>query len=144
LWYVKKHDGETLAETIRHDKVALQASGGPQHGAAYYLALKAKFRSDEDPLMALQAKDKQQVVSPDFLQAMMLAKRQHPDRSGMQAFFVSTQKVPNQLELVGILKFFVGLKPGCGKQAGIALDCLRFIARHQIQEVFPDELIIVQ
>ena len=57
----------------------------------------------------------------------------------MQAFFTSSLEKPNQTEVCGILKFMVTLKEGCSAQHRVAMDALRYCARHDVHKTFPLE-----
>jgi hypothetical protein len=136
--YVDKVNGKTLDETIRAKKKDAMDKGETV-GASFYAKLKKDFIAEGDPMALLAAKDPKQSVRPELMKAMIAGKRQHPERTGLQSFFVSSATPPNQMEAVGVFKYFLGLKPTCQQQTSLGTDFLRWVARLGVDRLFPEE-----
>lgn len=112
-------------------------------GARYYRTLKDQYRAPTDPLSMLTAPNPPQIVAPSLLKAMIATKKARPDHTLMQAYLGRAAK-PNKTELVGILKWGLGLRPSSDKQVGPLMDLCRFIARTDVCKHYPDEFAVMQ
>ena len=63
-----------------------------------------------------------------------------PNRALMIAF-LSVGEKPNQRELVALLRMFVKIRPAANHdQLQLALELMRYVARHGLKTEFPDEV----
>ena len=136
--YVQKVNGKTLEETIREKKRETMDTGMTV-GASFYTQLKKDFRALGDPMALLVPRDQTQQVRPELMKAMIACKRQHPDRVALQSFFVSSATPPNQMEAVGVFRYFPELKPTCQRQTSLGTDFLRWVARLAVDRLFPED-----
>eukprot|EP00959_Pyramimonas_sp_CCMP1952_P202135 4226616-Pyramimonas_sp.AAC.1 len=112
----------TLFERIKQDKKDKTVT----MGQLYYDSLRRLYRSEQDPTVALKARDKSEQISPDLFKAFVAANEQRPDRSLLVAYLTSCATAPNNREFVGVAKILLSLKVGCQKQYNVALDILKW------------------
>ena len=141
---VKVVDGLTLRQVITRDLKQHEQSLPPfVMGKLYYAGLHAKYNTKESMAGLLQVRDPEQAVDPMLVRAMCAANKAATDYSGFMGY-LQTATLPNQKELVGILRQAVLLKPGCKKKLPLALNVLRYVERVGIKEGFHAEFEIVK
>ncbi len=99
-----------------------------------------KLVSGEDPLDPI---DESLPLAP-LLEKGAIGMGQFPPQRDFFHEYLRTAPVgevgrPNQTEVCGIFRLLLELKPGCEKQREVALEGLRFIARHNIKTRFAHE-----
>ena len=113
-------------------------------GAVYYKKLKDLYRPNSSPLSLLKVKDQKLAVGDRLMKAMVATKTPVPNRSPMVDYLNSCVGLPNQTEIVGILRCACELKPSITTtQLPVALDMCKFMAKHDLKKHFPDEIAIM-
>ena len=92
-------------------------------GSVYYKKLKDLYRPNSSPLNQLKVKDTKLSVGDRLMKAMVAAKGSVPNRSPLVDYLNSCSALPNQTEVVGILRCACELKPSITTtQLPVALD----------------------
>ena len=141
--YVRKVDGKTLYEKLCEDIRDKRNGAQIVMGAKYYRALKDAYRPASSPESRLKTPVPPETVSAPPIKAAIASKKGRPDHSLMQAY-IGSAPMPNKTELVGILKWALGLRPTAEKELGPCLDMCRFAVRIKMQKSWPEEFDIMQ
>ena len=109
-------------------------------GARYYGKIKELYQHEASPQKQLQVIDETLPLSPQLFKAMVACKGKQPNRQPMIGY-LDMADMPNQKELVGILRWALSLKAGTSaEQLRCCLDVMRWCARLKLWEVYPEEV----
>ena len=113
-------------------------------GSVYYKKLEDPYRPNSSPLSLLKVKDQKLAVGDRLMKAVVATKAPVPNRSPMVDYLDSCVVLPNQTEIVGILRCACELKPSITTpKLPVALDMCKFMAKHDLKKHFPDEIAIM-
>ena len=134
--HVRKRGDLSLFETICKDIRACRLEGVDFHAGLYYNKTnKEKFKDDApgvlDSLNDLV--EEAQDLTPRLLKAMTATKQKPNADHKLMHQYVQTAGTPNVTEWVGILSWGLQLRFSNEKQCVMAVDCVRFIERHNLQ-----------
>mmetsp|Transcript_31827 Transcript_31827/g.72651 ORF Transcript_31827/g.72651 Transcript_31827/m.72651 type:complete len:662 (+) Transcript_31827:107-2092(+) len=138
-------NGKSLAERIESDKRRNASQpGSVSMGPAYYEALRTLHADSRDPSEQLKVKNTTVAVSADCLTAMVAAKSRPANRSLMVSWCKRTETI-NQTEIVGVLRWFVGLKGHKQDEQHLTeLEVVKLMKRLSVDKSFPEEWSIVK
>ena len=137
-------DGLSLRARLTKDKAENAATPGTvTMGRLYYNQLRMMYASAEHPLKQLIIKDPNKDVQPELFQAMLASKKTPPQRQPMLQIIQNMTEPPNQTEVVGILRWMIGLSPTVSSEQyqGI-IQTMRWVIRLNIHQVCMEEVAI--
>ena len=113
-------------------------------GAKCYGKMKELYQHEASPQKQLKVKDETLPISPQLLKAMVACKGKQANRQPMIGY-LDMADMPNQKELVGILRWPLDLKAGTSaEQLRCCLDVMRWCSRLKLLEAFPEEVDITK
>jgi hypothetical protein len=140
------YEGLSLRARLYKDKATnQQAPGTIVMGRAYYNQLRSSYQSLAHPAKQLQVKDPQAEVRQELFQAMLASKKVPAQRQPMLQLLQNMTKVPNQSEMVGILRWMVELRPtASSEQYQGVIQTMKWITRLGLDNTYPEEIKVCQ
>ena len=138
----KRVEGLTLRARMAQDMAECERHGG-RLGARYWQEMQQLYASSVDPTSVLQATDKNEPIAEALIAALEHFDAPNPCLRTAEPLLAWLQTNPtvNQRELIGLLK--ASSKDsvrGKASSDNVLLSLLKFIARKNLQEQFPEEV----
>ena len=140
--YSKLVGGKTLFQRIMNDKLAEAANPAGckiKFGKHYFSQLRRDYITDA-PDDTLQVKDDNVICCPKLFEAVRASRGALSSRDKLVLWLTGCDHAPNQTELVGLLSHLLELRPWLGgTQFSVCMEGLKFLMRHKVPELFPEE-----
>ena len=139
--YSNEVEGLTLYQRLLNAKSKQQDDPNSQKvGRLFYAELKDMYAPQESLHKQIVVKDASLAVNPRLFDAMCKCKKVPPTRGAMVQY-LSSAPAPNQSEFAGICKWVVECRPSISaEQFRCGLAVMQFVARHSLDETFPEEV----
>ena len=109
-------------------------------GRGYYNYLRVGYQSLIHPNKQLVVTNPDLEVRPELFQAMMASKKVPAQRQPMLQLLQNMTTIPNQSEVVGILRWCVELRPtASSEQYQGVIQTMRWLVRLGLDKLFPVE-----
>ena len=134
-------NGLTMRQQITKDKTTnLETPHAVTMGRRYYQALREDYSTSDNPRTRLVVKNPEEVVSDTLFQAMLSTKK-NPVNRGPLLNYLQIAEVPNQAELIGILRWCYDLNPSVSaEQCRGVLETMQYVKRLELMNIFPEEV----
>ena len=112
-------------------------------GQSYYRMLRMGYQNITHPLKQLTIADPDAEVRQEVFQAMLACKKVPAQRQQMLQLLQNMTTIPNQSEVVGILRWCVELRPtASSEQYQGVIQTMKWLTRLGIDEIFPNETLV--
>ena len=143
---VKVNDMTLREKLTAHKRAQRRGDTEMKFGKRYYAALREEYKQKGGSgTPELTIKGHNEVVGEGLLNGIKSWKGKASNRQALTSWLSLSTEVPNQKEFVGVARIFLDLRPAATlDQSRVATEIMRWIARLNLQGVFPAEVAMLR